>query len=423
MDARFSKLSEKIKQIQSSPDTPRVFGTRAALVLLLASAATFAVTVPRIRAALDRQPADLVVDHRAARAFLDGYSPFSAEGARRAGVAELGATGLGHPPTTSFWMLPLARLELQTASAVVGWTSVVTLAAGLALAAHALGAPLVLAALAFAYVVSAPFFLYHLMLGQISQLIAFAILLAWLALRSDRQAAAGVALGVACTLKLFPAVMVLYCAVTRRWRAVAVAAGVYLAVAAVMTARFGARSWAVFFSAQKEVANAWMSNVANQSLHGIAQRLVSPACELPQPVVTGALVASTLASVLLLAWAAREARAASVNLGFATFAVLAVLTSQWAWEHYDVLLLLPLAIAAAEARRAPARWQIAAIFAVLAAFRLDVRTKVVLQQATLLGTPGAHWRLHVMEVLGWLPGVLLLALLMALLARYARQPR
>jgi hypothetical protein len=125
------------------------------------------------------------------------------------------------------------------------------------------------------------------------------------------------------------------------------------------------------------------------------------------------------------AWAARAARAANGDaraqeLAFALFAALAVLTSQWAWEHYDVLLVLPLAVAAAELRRLPTRAGIVTMLVALAAFRLDVRTKVVLQQATLRGEPGAHWRLHGVEVLGWLPGVLILALLMALLARYAR---
>jgi alpha-1,2-mannosyltransferase len=401
--------------------------TRAwALAITLGAAALFVHTLPRIQAALARPPADLVVDHAAARAFRDGYSPFTEDGARRAGVAIYGATGIGHPPTTSFWMLPLARLELQTASAVVGWASVLTLAAATALIAHALGAPLAFAALAFAYVVSTPFFLYHLMLGQISQLIAFALVLAWLALRRGREALAGVALGAACTLKLFPGVMVLYCAVTRRWRAAAVAAGVYAAVALFMTARFGLASWRTFLAAQKEVADTWMAHIGNLSLHGVAQRLISPACEFPPPVVPGALIASTLLSALLLALAARAARRDGLDLGFAVFATLSVLCSQWAWEHYAVLFVLPTAIAAAELRRLwssdrpRAMAGIAVIVVIWVLLRIEVRTKLLLQVAYMRGDRGAHWLIHLFEALNVLPGVLLLCVLFALLRRYAR---
>lgn len=385
------------------------------LAALVAGAILLVVAARRIDRAVGAHfPADLVVDHRAANAFLDGYTPFSVAGARRAGLAELGPTGIGHPPTTSLWLLPLARVRLETAARVLAWLSLATLIAEMVIAAALLELPLGLALLGAGFVALAPFYVYLSWLGQVSQLIAFAYFVAWWALRRGREVTAGVALGAACTMKLFPAVLVLWLAITRRWRALIAAAAVYVAAALVMTARFGLASWGVFFRAQREVANAWVANVANQSLHGVVQRLwASPACELPGPVAPEALALSVLLSIALLALAARRARA-SLDLSFAAFAVLSVLTSQWAWPHYDVLFVLPAMIVAATlpAHDRRGRTLIVVMLAGLAlSWGIDVRAATVLQTALWAGDRRAHLPLHLVEVLSWLPSVLLFGVL------------
>jgi alpha-1,2-mannosyltransferase len=402
----------------------------ANLAALLAGAALLALAARQIdRAVGTGVAADLVVDHRAARAFWEGYDPFSPEGARRSGLDEYGATGLGHPPTTSIWMLPLAPLSLDGARAVMGWLSLATLLGSLLGAARLLRLPVGPAVLLAGLVASAPFFTYLVTLGQVSQLIAFTYFLAWWALRRERPALAGAALGAACTMKLFPAVVVLWLLVTRRWRAVLAAIGVYLAAAVVMTARFGLDSWRVFFSAQEEVANAWIANVANQSLHGVVQRLVaSPACELPGRVSPVALAISSALSLGLVALAARRVREQPLDLSFASFALLSVLTSQWAWQHYNVLLALPALLLAASLRAAPPELRplaaagVAALAALLVTWRMDVRATTVLQLALWRGEQSAHLRLHLAEALAWLPGLLLWLVVARLAARLAHAP-
>jgi hypothetical protein len=369
------------------------------------------------RAVTTNSAADLVVDHSAARAFRDGYSPFSPEGARRAGLAALGPTGLGHPPTTSFWLLPLASFDLQTARAIVAWTSVILLAVEVGTAAALLGWSPGAALLLFGFVASAPFFIYMTSLGQVSQWIAFACFGAWWALRRGRPVLAGAALGAATTLKLFPGILVLWLALTRRWRAFAAAVALYLMVAAVMTLRFGLASWAVFFRAQREVADAWVANVANQSLHGVVQRLwASPACELPGPVAPEALALSASIAVALIVFAARRTREdgspGALDRGFAVFSVLAVLTSQWAWPHYDVLFVVPALIAATALRQPPRWWGLIALAALALAGRISVRLPGQLQNALWRGDRAAHLPLHLAEALTWVPGVLLLAVLL-----------
>ena len=119
----------------TSPAPPRRLGYTAAIVsgvtprvrsLLLGAYATFALLagtlliargLGRIDTVVPNRPVyDLVVDWRGARAFVEGYNPYSEEGRRR---AELTTIGNGHPPTTPFWMLPLAPFSLKVAREVL----------------------------------------------------------------------------------------------------------------------------------------------------------------------------------------------------------------------------------------------------------------------------------------------------------------
>jgi alpha-1,2-mannosyltransferase len=379
-------------------------------------------------------PPDLVVDHRTARAYKEGFSPYDAEGARRAHLAELGPSGTGHPPTTSFWVLPLADLDLKTANAAVCWISLFLLLLELVLLAQSLRcpAPHATAWLAFGFLVSCPLLAYHASLGQLSQAIAFLYVTAWLAWRRDDQILAGIALGAACTMKFFPAVMVLLLVVGRRWRGVLAAAAVFALVAAVMTARFGLAAWPAFFAQQSVVADEWLNNISNLSLHGIIGRLFSPACLPPGPVRIGPLVLSSLLSLGLLAaaawWSRRLAREGrTVDLPFAAFTVLSVLLGQWAWEHYALILVPAAAIATTElvaawrsGSRVPALIGLAGVALSVALWRAEITTKLAHQRAHWRGVPGEHFALHLHEVLNWLPGVLLLGVSLWLLWRAQR---
>jgi hypothetical protein len=382
-------------------------------------------------------PPDLVVDHRTARAYKDGYSPYTAEGARRAHLAELGPSGTGHPPTTAFWLLPVADADLKVANATVCWVSLFLLLLELVLLAGALGwpAPNATAWLTFSYLVASPLVLHHARSGQLSQPIAFCYVAAWLALRRNEQVAAGAALGVACTMKFFPAVMVLLLALARCWRAVAAAGAVFLGVAAVMTARFGIASWPLFLAQQRAVADQWVSHISNISVHGVVARLFWPACGRPGPVVGVATAISAVISLGLLGvavWWSRPVvrRKGGVDIAFATFATLSVLIGQWAWQHYQLIYVLPAAIALREllvAWRSGARpvaivFGGAAVALLVASWQVNETLKIVAQHAHWRGEPGAHLRLHLLELLAWVPGVLLLVTLLALLARAARAP-
>ncbi len=399
------------------------------MVAALLGVALFLQASPRIELALDATHWDLAVDQLTARAFLEHQNPFTPEGAAKSGLAAFGPAGNGHPPTTSFWFLPLARMSSRTAAATLAWLSILLLFMQLQTTMKLLRypAPMVSAWLLLTFILVSPFMKYHISVGQISALIGFLYFVAWYAGRSGDDWLAGASLGVACTLKAFPGAMVLLFLVTRRWRAVLSACIVYAGVAVYMTAGFGVASWGRFLKQQAPIADQWMSSIQNQSIHGIVLRLFQPVCVPHGPVLFSATLISTTIALILVAAASwlvyrpvREAgRDGGFDLSYALFVALSVVTSQWAWEHYTVIYALPVLILAAEL---VGWWRLkrfniwvvimlAIVGAVVASWQISIYTKGTLQSAVHRGAIEEHLLLHMYDLLNWGPGVVLLALL------------
>jgi hypothetical protein len=298
----------------------------------------------------------------------------------------------------------------------------------------ALGAPVPLATvpLGFAAVLASSWFVNMLAAVQLSELIAFLLTLAWLALRRGRELAAGVALGLACTLKPFPGLIVLLFLGLRRYRVVAGAIGAFLAVAIPATARLGVHAWVEFLEQSHIADERYASNIRNGSIQGIVQRLRWPVCEnAPLEAHPTWRVGVFLAFGLTLALLAvaflvarrHRARGGSWDLPFGMISALAMVSGPYTWEHYSCVLLLPIAVAAAtlwEGRRTIApRWSIygavtlALVVVLLGA--IVMQTKIAMWNDYLAHGEG-HVPLHLYEIAGWLPPFVLFALLGALTA-------
>lgn len=76
-------------------------------------------------------------------------------------------------------------------------------------------------------------------LGQVDTLVAFALALAFVAVEADSEGVAGVALGAAALVKVFPVLLALWLAWRRAWRALAAAVATGVAGLAVGAALFG----------------------------------------------------------------------------------------------------------------------------------------------------------------------------------------
>jgi hypothetical protein len=382
--------------------------------------------------AIASPPHDMVVDWNGARALRAGYDPYSAEGLRFLALPP--STGLGHPPTTFVWFLPLADLSLAACKAV--WNQLVVLLLFLHLLVIVteleLPSPLLTLPLLFGAVLSTSWMCDHFLVAQLSEVIALLYALAWYHLRRGRDGWAGVALGLACTLKFFPAVVILLLLLVGRWRVAPWAAAAWSAFAVPVTAKIGLHAWREFAAQQAPIAARWLVHVRNASVFGMVQRLHYPLCTsrdgLRAPWVPGLWIAAAIVLALIaLAWrvtrgAARRGPRA-IDLPFALFTALSLISSQWAWEHYYTALLLPLAVAGValwRARRAGLGRRgltagVTALVGCVALLALSIHWKSGIWFRWYTATPPPHYRLHLVEAFADLPTPLALALLASLL--------
>jgi hypothetical protein len=390
--------------------------------------------IPRAQAVMSGFAWDLVQDYRIGRAFSEGYNPYTPEGRARADLA-FSVSAIGHPPSSVLFLVPLATaVDLDTARLVVGWLSAFLVLAELMLLLRALGcpAPNVNAWLAFGFVLSLPLFRYHVSVGQMSAAIGFLVFASWAAARRGEDVLAGISLGAACMLKFFPGLLVLLFLLWRRWRIVAAALAVYIAAVVVTAVRFGLSSWLIFFANERNIAGKFIGSIQNQSVFGIVTRLFRPTCQSAGGLVPEALVIATLVGVVLIAaasWRATRVRSEEGrDAAFATFTVLALVTPQWTWEHYDVIYIVPVALMVAslarEWRDGRKRWGAAIgltlVAAAVASFTIPLNLKVGYQNAVLAGARQFEFQLHLYEVMNWLPGVVLLGVVGRLLWRVSR---
>lgn len=396
----------------------RGFPRALPVLALVAAAGLLALRLPALAKALRSFPADGLVDWAGARSFWAGENLYDPEVMARYGIGTFGG-GVGHPPTTFVWFLPLAPLDPMVMNRVLGVAVILLLAVHVALVYRELAWPRpgLAAGVVFTATLASPWMIDHLAHGQISELIAVLYVLAWSCLRRGHERAAGVFVGAACTLKLFPGALLLFLAVTRRFRALGAAVLTYGAVVALVTARFGLRAWVQFFEHQSGIAELFAPHVRNASLNGIVLRLIAPSCEpLWGPGSAGFLVGAGFCLAALVAACVLARRAPARGLGFdlwfALFSVVSFFVNAWVWEHYNVLLLLPLAVAFREALRdgTRAEW-IALVGTVVLLLAVPVWPKVWLVNRSAILTAGQHLLLHVLEVANWLPIVVTLVVL------------
>lgn len=391
------------------------------VALLLLSAVLFWLRLPVIIKTLNSYPWDGKVDWLAARAFLAGKNPYSP-----AELAAVKLDGLGHPPTTSFWFIPLALVDMQTMSKILGSLSIAMLLTQCWLVAREMKLRFAfsIGVLVGVLVLYREWMRFHLHLAQISQLISFLLVLCWVCLRRGRQWLAGLPLGMACTLKLFPGLVCVFLLLSRRFRTIAVAALVYLTVAAIMTGRFGWECWPQFVASEHKVVDLWIGNMRNASLHGVMVRVFSPVCvrqsgSLPEATAIASGITLSLFAGALLLWrrvpaALRAAEPYYTDLPFMTLVVLGIFGNPFVYEHYYALLVPPIGVAILTGidryrRGGLSRLGLAFVLlaqaATIALLWIEPWTKL---NPGLLRSPRFHLAQHLWEVANWQTFVLLL---------------
>lgn len=263
-----------------------------------------------------------------------------------------------HPPGSVLLALPFAGLNYWDAQ--FAWNLV--------------GTPLFLTAIALAaWQLCRPFRWWHvvpiaavvvwaepvratLMYGQINFFLVCLLTIGWVLDRRGHQTWAGVFIGIAAGLKLFPAFLFLYLLASGRWKGLLAGVAAALAVNGVAAAVFGGGAFQDYVrDVIPAVRERWEATWPNCSLNGLWIRAVNPP---PQQAGPEAFRSPMLAKAgfgvcaLLIvgctAWAGWRARKeGDPDIGWAAAVAALPLVSPMAWQHYYVLHLVPLAILAA----------------------------------------------------------------------------
>ncbi len=274
---------------------------------------------------------DCMAAWKGARLFWLGVNPYTPTG-----LAMIGQSQVGQPPTALFWYLPMADFPKALAAETSSVTLLVLLVLHFYLCAKHLNwpAPASVGALVTSLVISTSWIVYHFNVIQWSEPIAFLYLLAWLFLRRGQDARAGICLGVATTIKLFPGIMVVMLLLGRRWRGVLAASFSYALVAVIITMRFGFECWLQFFAQEKPITEGWLGSLQNSSLSGLVTQILYPSCESAgHPSKTGSVITAIVSIVLVVAaaWLSRsnfkrsvDTDKRAIDLPFALFTLLSV---------------------------------------------------------------------------------------------------
>jgi hypothetical protein len=280
----------------------------------------------------------------------------------------------GHPPTAVLLALPLGSLPYQTALFVWNLTSLAALFAALWLMLGRVGLNLPISAWAFVGAVllwSTPL-ARQIIAGQLNLFLLLLITGGWAAMRHRRDGCAGMLLGTAAALKLFPAFLFLYPLVLRRWRAIAAGGAVFLALNAIAAAILGVEVFHDFITLVlpdlRKSQDWWL----NFSAMGYFRKLfyVTSGHSLPlwqNPMLYYFLIGSTTLGVTIAAgWKVRNSAAQAakgaltaehlpsqvdrraphmmLDVAFAVCLIANLLVSPITWDHYCLLLSLPILI-------------------------------------------------------------------------------
>ena len=287
-------------------------------------------------------------------------SPWT-ETAARYGVRD--ANYYLYPPSFAIAMMPIALLSFETAHNVWYIANLAALAAcvwllvrmgrkaprdGMASAEIALSV--------MAVTLSWPA-LFTFGAGQANWVVLLLLLGSLAALRSGRDTAAGLMVAGAAAIKMTPALLLVYLAWRRRWRALAAAVGGLAAVGAAGLAVAGAGEHSVYLEKMVPLLSRGCAHWINESLLAFFTRLLdggdifswalATPSTLSRLLTTAASLALVGAALWVVGWKSRKAASnASVDLEYSLMVVTTLFVSPLSWTHHSVLGLMAFLLAA-----------------------------------------------------------------------------
>jgi hypothetical protein len=257
----------------------------------------------------------------------------------------------GHPPTSVALVAPLAGLDYP--EAFLAWALVCLAALGLSVAIVVRQFPLGLTAWSVLPLTALLFlcnpFRQHLNQGQLNLVLLLLLTTAWAVDRSGWPAAAGVCVGTATALKLFPGFVFVYFLARRQVRPVVAGVATFVVLTGLTVGFLGPEAYGDYITVALPALEKYRVWWPNLSLAGFWHKLfnsagshVIPLWQNPALAWAGTLL-SDLAVTGLAAWAAWRSRSRpACDLAFALVVEAMLLVSPITWDHYFTILFLPL---------------------------------------------------------------------------------
>jgi hypothetical protein len=258
-----------------------------------------------------------------------------------------------HPPTAVLLALPFGRMDYPDAFLAWSLISLAALAVSGGLAVRQLGIRLSVwsvCPVVTLLLVCNPFW-QQMNQGQLNLVLLLLLTIVWVGDRSGRPALAGVALGVATAVKLFPGFLFLYFAARRQWRTALAGVASFLAVTALTALVLGSQTYGDYVHEVIPVVAVFRDWWPNASLAGFWAKLFDGRAGKTIPLwhspvlAQGAYLVSAAVVVAVVARAASRARSrAEQDYAFSLTLTGMLLVSPITWDHYFTMLFLPLVI-------------------------------------------------------------------------------
>jgi hypothetical protein len=279
-----------------------------------------------------------------------------------------------HPPVSILIALPFTRLPYEDAHFAWNLAMLGAFLAALVLALRFRRAPFhvfdclwLLAMLVCCFPL-----LTQAVQGQLNGILVLLAVLAWAADRCELDGMAGALIGAAAAVKIIPAFLLIYWLARSKWRALAgaLACFAFLNVAAGLL--FGMDCFVAYIGTVIPSVSEYRSSWDNISLSGLWYKLFNSLERAVQSWVQAPALAQGLSlacQALVTVLVARRCRQAATRdqrdhaLGLAVIGLF--LVSPITWQHYLVMLLLPLAVATASPRHWAALLAYRACFVIL----------------------------------------------------------
>jgi hypothetical protein len=294
-----------------------------------------------------------------AKRYILGLEAGEGEVPRASADAEVNA----HPPTSILLFLPLAPLPYADAVLVWNLISLGALFFSLWIIRRELEIPLDAWSI-FPFVtlliLSNPL-RQQMHQGQLSLILLLLLTGSWAAQRSGRLGWTGVVLGTATAIKLFPGFLFLYFILRRQWMVVRTGIISFAVLTGLTVSVLGFETYQSYYYDVIPRLEVFRSGWHNASLPGLCAKLFNPLSKAQldgwamhgpiEPLWRSAVLAKLSTWLLcgvvvaVLSWIVLRARSCvETDQAFGLTIIAMLLVSPITWDHYLLLLLIPLAV-------------------------------------------------------------------------------